>query len=272
MITMKYQNHLGASVDLNANGIVSNVSDVAEWSMSSSTVGGRVSSLSADSDDIEFSCATYSNEARSRLYDIPSVDVEAMVPGRLYVGEWYLVCYVTAASQSGGADRSGIAKYSITVTPDDPHWRRDTETIATERHDGGNGLDYEYDYLHDYGYAPTTVVVENKSYLKADLIIRAYGPCSSPLVKIAGNEYGAGVELNQGDYLQIDTYEKTVKVVRLDGDVENAFPDITGEYREGSGSYIFQKVKHGQAEVIWPGTYDLDVVMVERVNEPRWWD
>ena len=272
MIPVKYQNHRGRSIDLNAHGVISNVSDMSVWELEVDDAHRRIGGLTPALQSFTFSCATYSNAARSALYDVPAVDVDAMRPGRLYVGEWYLVCYITGASQSRGADTSGMAKYSITVTPALPFWRRDREKVLTERHEGGTGLDYEHDYDYDYGYAPTSNFVENRTHHLADLLIRIYGDCVDPVVKIGENSYSVDVEVKQGDRLEIDTSEKTVKVVKLDGTVENAFAHIAGEYRENSGSYIFQKMPSGTSNVTWSGTYDLDIVVVEHANEPRWWE
>lgn len=272
MIPVKYQNHRGRSIDLNAHGVVSNVSDMSTWELEVDDAHRRIGGLTPALQSFTFSCATYSNAARSALYDVPAVDVDAMRPGRLYVGEWYLVCYITGASQSRGADKSGMAKYSITVTPALPFWRRDREKILTERHEGGTGLDYEHDYDYDYGYAPTSNVVENRTHYPADLLIRIYGSCTDPVVKIGENDYSVNVDVKQGDRLEIDTSEKTVKIVKLDGTVENAFAHIAGEYRENSGSYIFQKMPSGTSNVTWSGMYNLDIVVIEHANEPRWWE
>lgn len=271
MIPVKYQNHRGHSVDLNAHGIVSNVSDIVAWELDAEDVSGRVVSLKNALTSFSFKCATYSNTARSALYDVPSADVEAMKPGRLYVDDWYLVCYISGASQSRGADMAGKADYSITVSTAMPFWRRDTLKSLTERLESVDGLDYAYDYAYDYGHAPLMNFVDNRMYHSADMLIRLYGPCSFPTVVIAGNTYGVNANINQGDRIEIDTSEKTVRLVKLDGTVENAFADAYGDYSESSGSYIFERLPHGQHAVSWSGTFNLDVVVVERANEPRWW-
>lgn len=271
MIPAKYLNTKGQAVDLNANGIVTDVGKLLKWSLDVSDKNGRISSLTMGVQEKSTSCSTYTPEARTRLYEVPAVDVMAGTPGRLYVGDWYLSCYLTSSETSKGSDASGLAEYTIKVTSDDPWWCRDTETVITERHEGGAGLDYPYDYEHDFGYAPSTVVVKNDNFTDADLLIRVYGPCSDPSVTIGANVYGVAVDLAQGDYLEVDTRGKTVVVTRLDGDEENAFPKVTGEYMRGSGSYVFEQLPPGEADVVWPGTYDLDVVVTERRAEPRWW-
>lgn len=270
MIAMKYVNNRGNAVDLYGNGVVCDPTDAIAWELESSEVNGKVASFTTGVTTRKLECATYGMLARRRLYEIPAYDVAEMKPGRLYVGDWYLVCYVTASSQERWWATDGIAKYELTVTIEDPHWRRDTTYVYTERHEGGQGLDFQYDFQYDFGYAPSTVVVQNDNYLAADALIRIYGAVKNPTISVGENDYTVNVSLEQGDYLEISTYDKTVRVVRLTGKVENAFPDIQGEYMEGSGSYIFEKVPTGQSDVTWSGTFDFDIVVTERRDEPRW--
>lgn len=269
MIPIKYQNNRGDSVDLYGNGIVCSPTEIMGWDLDADDLNGKIASFSTGVVSNSLSVATYSPQARQRLFDIPAFDREDMKPGRLYVGDWYISGFLTGASVENWWDESGKAKYGLTFTTDDAYWKRDTTYVYTEREDGGNGLDFPYDFEFDYGYAPSTVVVRNENYLPADALIRMYGEVENPSVEIGDNEYSVNVTLSLGDYVEIDTYEKTVTVHRLDGKVENAFESIQGEYMEGSGSYVFQRIKTGVNDVTWSGTFDFDIVMTERRREPR---
>lgn len=269
MTPAKYVNNRGDAVDLNANGCWFSLTDVLAWSLDTEELNGAIASFSRGTQSRTMQGATYTEAARRRIYEVPARDVAESTPGRLYFGDWYMVCYVTGSTVSGWWDAAGKAGYELTVTTDDPQWHRDTPYVFTEREEGGQGLDYPHDYAYDYGYSSSTTTVRNRSILPADLVIRMYGPCENPSVEIGGNEYRLDVSLAQGDYAVIDTYSKTAYVVRLDGDVENAFPDIAGDYREGSGSYVFQKLPEGSSDLVWPGTFDTDVVVVETRDEPE---
>ena len=269
MIPIKYLNNRGAAVDLNANGVMASTTNMVAWKLDVNDTAGRITSLATDVVTSKVPAATYTRLARRRLYEIPAYDIADMKPWRLYIGDWYVRCYMTASSQERWWAQDGGTKYDLEFTSDDPVWRRETEYSYTERHDGGQGLDYEHDYQFDYGYSSSAVNLVNENYLPADLIIRVYGPITNPRVTIAGNVYGADVSLEQGDRLEIDTLEKTVTIVRLDGDRENGFPDIYGEYSEGSGSYVFEKLPTGESDATWDGSFDFDVVVVERRYEPR---
>lgn len=269
---IKYQNHLGKSVDLSSNGIVADVTDVLAWSMDVDDSYNTVRSMSRSVESRKMRVATYSMAARRRLYEVPAVDVDAMRPGRLYVGEWYLVCYVTASSVNGWWYGDGVAGYDLTVTVADPLWRKDVPYVLTERYDGGAGLDFPHDFPHDFGYSNVITTVNNTGFRPADVLIRMYGPVDRCTVTMAGNEYTVNESLEEGEYVTVDTYARTVEVTHLTGEVENAFPNVGGDYFEGSGSYIFEKVPTGLSEVVWSGTSDLDVTLVLTRDEPDYAD
>lgn len=269
---VKYQNHLGKSVDLSSNGILVDVTGVLEWSMDVDDSYGTVRSINRPVTSRKMKAVTYSMAARKRLYEVPAVDVDVMKPGRLYVGDWYLVCYITTSTVSGWWHADGVASYEVEVTAVDAQWRKDVQYVITERYDGGAGLDFPYDFPHDFGYSTSAYTVNNTGFRPADAVIRMYGPVDSCQVTVAGNEYSVGVSLDVGEYMTIDTYERTVRVTRLTGEVENAFPYVNGDYFEGSGSYVFERIPTGLNDVMWSGTSDLDLTVVLMRDEPDYED
>lgn len=269
---IRYQNHLGKSVDLSSNGIVADPTDVLAWSLEVNDSYGTVRSIGRSVAARKMRVVTYSMAARKLLYEVPAADVDAMRPGRLYVGDWYLVCYVTSSSVRGWWYGDGVSSYEVEVTVVDAQWRKDVQYVLTERYDGGAGLDFPHDFPHDFGYSTTAFTVNNVGFKPADAVIRVYGPVDSCQVTVASNTYSVGVSLEVGEYVTIDTYERTVKVTRLTGDVEDAFPHVEGEYFEGSGSYIFERIPTGLNDVIWTGTSDLDLTVVLMRDEPDYTD
>ena len=269
---IKYQNHLGKSVDLSSNGIVADPTDVLAWSLVVNDSYGTVRSIGRSVAARKMKVVTYSMKARKRLYEVPAADVDNMRPGRLYVGDWYLVCYITSSSVRGWWCGDGVSSYEVEVTVVDAQWRKDVQYVLTERHDGGAGLDFPYDFPHDFGYSTSAFTVNNTGFKPADAVIRVYGPVGSCQVTVASNTYSVGVSLEVGEYVTIDTYERTVKVTRLTGGVEDAFPHVEGDYFEGSGSYIFERIPVGLSDVIWSGTSDLDLTVVLMRDEPDYTD
>lgn len=266
MMIIKYVNHYGEIVNLNSNGLMCGVDALTAWK---SAGGANSADLSLVRDEFELIVAAYSNEARKRLYEVPAKDVDKMVPGRLYVNDWYLSCYITASSQQYSVGTKSL--YSVHISPQDPYWRFDyTSTIRNEQKPQ-EFLDFPYGFEFDYGYSASISKVRNSGIFDADVLIRMYGPIEDPSIVIAGNKYEVGVDLPAGSRVEIDTMNRTIRTYSSTGVVENAFKDAKGEYTDGSGSYIFQRVAPGTHDVIWSGEFNVDVVLTERSRELELW-
>lgn len=265
--SIRYVSSSGEEVPLSSDGAVCSVTDLMEWAYDVDDSNGRIRGFTKDVDTVKIPVTAYSKGVAARIYRVTSRDRRDVSPGRLYAGDWYVECFITGASYENWWDERGLMKIQLSVTVEEHVWHKDTTKVITSRGDA-SGLDFVYDFPYDFGFTSTSVTVDNDGFEDADLLIRVYGPCTSPIVTVGGNEYGADVELLSGEYLEISTADKTLVITRYDGDKENAFPDILGEYMEGSGSYVFQKLQPGLAEVTWSGSYDLDVVVVQNADQP----
>ena len=268
MIPVRYVNGRGDEINLSGDGIWVSPTALIEWELDALTASGVVKGFTYGSKTVSLDAVVYKPGAAQRLYNVPSYDVYEKSPGRLYVGDWYVRCWITASSPIDWWLADDKCRYTLKAATDDPVWRRDYQHSYVERQESEQGLDFPYDFPYDFGTSLTTISVDNTAYLPADLIIRMYGPCDSPSLTVGGNEYGADVVLTVGEYLEIDTVSKSVGIVRINGLRDNAFDKIIGEYREGSGSYIFEKIAPGLNNVTWSGGFDFDITIVERRREP----
>lgn len=211
-------------------------------------------------------------ELRDRLADITEADVIDNEPGKISVNGWYLPCYVIER-EAGEWWRSGrFFECTLKLLAMRREWSlRHTLHIDPNTSDGSAGdLDFEFDYPHDYHTGNLGGrTVENPGIDDSDLIIRVYGACKNPKVTVAGNAYGATVDVEEGGYLEVDTEKKTCELVGTYGDRTNAFAQrLAGG--EGSGSYIFEKMPRGVQAVSADASLSYDVVVVEHRSEPRW--
>lgn len=265
---IRYENHAGESMYLNRDGVVADITDVLEWSLDVDDTYGIIRSMTRSVGSRKMKVVTYSTDARKRLYEIPAADVSAMRPGRLYVGEWYLLCYVTSSAVNGWWYRNGVASYDVDVTVVDPLWSKEIEYEFSMTSIGGVGLDFPYDFPHDFGFSNVVTSIDNHEGAPADAILRFYGPADECRVIIAGNEYYVGEPLESGEYVTINTYEKTVKLTRINGEVEDVFSSVRGEYFQGSGSYVFEKIPSGLSNVTMGGGSDVDIILTMHRDEP----
>ena len=153
-------------------------------------------------------------------------------------------------------------------------WRRSlpTVTYAPSDPDAYQYLDHPYDMDYDYGppSAPPVIAVDGLDPMPFRMTI--YGPCSNPTVTIGGNRYRITGDIPGGARVEVDAVEgeKSVTLVNAAGDRINWFANAERGAGLDSGSYVFQPLPAGRAEVSWPGGYTFELTPVEERSEPPW--
>ncbi|HEX2935803.1 MAG TPA: hypothetical protein VHO72_10660 [Bacteroidales bacterium] len=125
-------------------------------------------------------------------------------------------------------------------------------------------LDYPYDYAFDYMALDQNQNITNSSYAAAHFEMLIYGACTNPSVIIGGHEYEVDCTLATGEYLVINTLNKKVYKVNLDGTKEG---QLNNRNRD---SYLFEKLPSGSNTVQWNGLFGFDVNMLMERSEPIW--
>lgn len=274
---IKYVSASGDTLDLSGGGIDAIGTPLFEWSYETVTINNRLAGFSRGMPEYELGvvivCGSDADgiAARNRLYELPAQDRSLMQPGRLYVNDWYIRGFMTASAADNFWQTRTAAQYVLTFTATEPKWVRETErTYALEQTSTSAYLDFPYDFAYDYGFSRQVATVTNDNFSESPAIIRMYGVAENPSVTIGGNVYKANVTLSEGDYLELDGMTAKAVVRRSNGLTENAFPYLEGEFAKGSGSFAFQPLPAGVSEVQWDGSFDLDVVVLEQRDEPRW--
>lgn len=273
----KYVSASGRVLELSGGGIDAHGESLPAWTFEALTLNGRIAGLrkqcpvytipliivaASDQDGIR---------AKNELYEIPARDRDANTPGRLYFNDWYIEGFMTASAASNFWQVKRAAQYELEFTATSPKWVRESEYSYTERYSPiGIYLDYSYDYPYDFGVSRQVLTVENNNYSDSPIMLRIFGDVENPRITINNNLYRVNVSLAVGEYIEINGFDYTVEIVRANGDRENAFQYVVGDFRRDSGSYIFQPIPPGVSEVIWSGEFDFDIVEFEQRSEPRW--
>jgi hypothetical protein len=72
----------------------------------------------------------------NRLHELAEADVEAKIPGKVFVGDYYTIGFITASAKSNYLITKRMCHIELTLTSDDPAWYRE-QTYAF--HIGGEG-------------------------------------------------------------------------------------------------------------------------------------
>lgn len=276
----KYVNHLGRSVDLNGDGVHLNSGELADWSVGYATLNGRIASFRREQRETPVSaviaCSTSAAgmAKRNEIYEVAAVDVEAVKPGRLYIGDWYVPGYIVASRKDRYWYTGAVAEYKLTFVSDDPRWTLEHENSFSPGANRDGGFTYPHDYPYNYGTTMGSMAIDNPSFLPSDAKIIVYGPATNPYVIIGGNRYEVEVTVRNGGYLVIDGAGSppTITLYNEDGSTENVFHRRRGNQKKGGGSYVFEPVKPGVSAVTWDGSFGFDLILYEKRDERRWID
>lgn len=269
---LRYQNHLGEMIDFGKDGIFVNTNKLHDYDWKVTKKNGRITLLARDVATrklpVVIMCETEEAgiAARNRLHDVVEKDVLAFQHGRIYIGDYYFRCFVTGSAKQSYLVGKRHMALTLTLTTDFPYWVKETSTVFMPQADagGGPGLDYAHDYPHDYTKHTTSSRLYNAGMAAADFRLMINGPCYHPAVHVNGHMYQVNCEVSAGEYLTVDSMNKTITLTTEDGRKINCFND------RNKSSYVFEKIPTGMNVVYWPGDFVFEFVLLDERSEPKW--
>lgn len=123
-----FENHLGERFVGLENGVYLNYSELRNYSWNYDTINSRISRfyrpITKRKIPLVIYCASDEEavEVKNRLMELAEMDVEAKIPGKVFVGDYYTNGYVTASKKSEYLTNKRLCKIELTLTSDDPAW------------------------------------------------------------------------------------------------------------------------------------------------------
>lgn len=269
-----FENHLGQRFEGLPNGVFLNYNDLRDYSWSYDTVNNRISRfyMGTKSRKLPLVVKCKSDEeaiaVKNRLHELAEADIEAKIPGKIFVGDYYTNGYITGSTKSNYLINKRICQIELTLTSDDPAWYRDhTYTFFPgEKNTIGSGIgtDYPYDYPYDYALTLKGRKIMCDSVGSSAFRLLIFGEATNPAVVISGHTYVINGVIKKGETLLIDSITKKITLTTATGGKINWFD------RRGRGNYIFEPIPAGQNAVSWIGTFGFDLTVIEKRSEPRW--
>ena len=276
-----YQTHTEEWLELGVEPLNYLENDVRDWMWARAEKNGHVQAFYREPREMTLPvgiCADTEEDGlrwRNEVARIADVDVMAQEPGRLWIGDWWMECYITGCSFANYWFDERTAEMALTIVSDNPIWRRGTVSHFYIRHDDelDHGarpfLDYPHDMPFDYCGRSNMLYVDNAYTLDADFQLTIYGPAVNPYVQVGWNIYEVDISLQAGEYLVVDSLKRTITMVDARGNASNAF-SARKVGRANSGSYVFQKVRPGVNPVSWPNSFNWDFTVFEERSTPTW--
>lgn len=123
-----FENHLGERFVGLENGVYLNYSDLRNYSWNYDTINSRISRFYKPITKRKIPLVIYceSDEeavaVKNHLMELAEADVEAKIPGKVFVGEYYTSGYITASKKSDYLTNKRLCMIELTLTSDDPSW------------------------------------------------------------------------------------------------------------------------------------------------------
>lgn len=207
------------------------------------------------------------NEIKNKFYEHFDVDVLNTKQGYFIINDYKYYCYATKSAKSNYLEDKRLLNIKLEITTDNPFWIKETtKSINFESMEGravSNILKYTYAYPFTYT-GMNSINYTNDSFVESDAIIRIFGACTNPLITINDNVYQINIVLLDGEYLEIDTANRTIYKYSIKGDKTNIFNMRNKLYD------VFKKVPSGSLVVGANDKFKVDIVITDKRGEPKW--
>lgn len=263
-------NHLNETLDFSKLGILIDDNDLRdfEWSVSSSNdrITGFTKGVVTKTIPFVFNVKKSDADAiKNEFYEHFEKDILSVDPGYFEMNGYRYYCYLTKSVKANYNKRKQYLELSATISSDDPYWIKETtKTINFEDVTETSALRYPFKYSFVYTNSSNSSNMANDSYVESDAIIRIYGQCLNPLVKIGDNIYQINAELDANEFAEIDTANRTIIKYSKYGDQTNLFDKRNKQYD------IFKAIPSGILTVSANSKFTVDIVTIERRGEPKW--
>lgn len=269
-MNIKYVNNMHQEVGLNSGSYKMLISDILNHEWEPEELGNRIAgfqkgiSKKTVNIDVIKNSRESSRALANKLIEFFERDVRKASPGKLYIGEYYLPCYIYSAVKTNwGTDV--VMSCEFGVITDYPFWCR--ERLFSFRKDAGaqsDFLDYPHGYPYDYCAPSNMRFLNNDHYYGCDFMCTVYGPCESPRFMINDHIYEVRTVLYDSERLTFDSRGKSLVKTDYQGREINIFNSRNKEHS------LFQKMPPGRSSVTWNMGFDFDITLFQERSEPEW--
>lgn len=252
-----------------------------EWSYATATsmiFGGKVKKFYKACQEKEFTVSIFCDSEEEftnlskEIEDVLFYDTWMKTPGRLYVNDTYLSCFIYSSEYSDYEDLFFSADRKFKLVTEYPNWVAERGYLISRTFTGTTttlgfcvvGLGVLNDSGTSSDESDIDSRIENPLSIPCNFRIKMHGASEWPYLKVGDNIYNVDVEIPEGGYLVVDSKERTCTLYDSDGNETNVFG-----YRNPD-HYIFEKLPPGVSEVTWGDLTPVEFTVYEERGEPLW--
>ncbi len=265
-----YKNNRNEKNEFGTRELFINNLDLYDYNWKYDTDFGRVGNFRRETQEKKLTISIYgkteaeANQRKNDVFEVFEKDVLANNPGKLWVGDYYLSCYITEGKVSKYYRQGNYLAKEIKIITDTPVWIKETTyNFYMQAMEDDNSF-YPYGYPYDYSNNLFIQSITNNHYADCNFELTVYGPALNPTVFIKGHPYTVNTDLLAGEYLTINSTNKTIIKTKINGERINEFNKRGKEYS------VFKLVEQGQNTVSWDEQFNFDLTLFDERSEPKW--
>lgn len=269
----KHINSKNETLDFLSLGITINYNDMRDYEWMYSATNDKITKFSKGIVKKTIPFIFYCSEAeatniKNRFYEHFEKDVLNLEQGYFLINDYRLYGYVTKSVKSDYLVSKRLLYLTIEYTCQNPNWVKESEyslhgsTAIDGSEESTKTYPYTYSYVYGKSTGKETFFVESLKSCEFKMIV--YGATTNPQVTINDHLYNVNVSLNDGEYLVIDSRNKEIYKVAIDGTKTNAFDLRNLE------NYIFEPLLSGTNTIVWSSGFSFDLIVFEERSEPKW--
>lgn len=185
---------------------------------------------------------------------ITEADVLANMPGRLYVGDYYLDCYILASETGKSSDFTHWSEKKVAVYAPHPFWKKEVKYYIPP-------VDIEGEI--EFFEVPVRFV--NSHYADTDYILTAYGPFEFLLFQMNGEHHIVNAPCQDGEKIILNTQKETVVKIDAEGNEANIYS------AQDFSNDIFRPIPPGAVEFNYSRRNPMGLTLLVERSEPEWY-
>ena len=267
-----YRNHINETLEFGNFPLFVNANDLRDFAWDITSKNDKISTFKkgivSKTMPVIILCSSEEEgiATRNKIFEVFEKDILAHQHGKMFIGDYYLKCYVTGIQKTEYLNNKKYMRIELTVQTDYPEWIKETMISFSQYSEGtAEYLDFPFGYSMDYANELVNGVIKNLGFVASNFKLTIYGAISNPTIYIAGHEYSVDIDVEAGEYLTIDSVEKTIILTRKNGEKVNCFN------KRNRNSYIFEKIPAG--ENVYSSPHEsiyFDITLLDERGEPKW--
>ncbi len=233
-----------------------------------SGLGSKLTRFFKESKEYKIALSVWGDDMHATLNGMTDVferDIFSQTPGKLFVNEEYLNCYIIASNVGDWTLAGNGVSVELTVMAEKPLWIKE-ELLSYGTFTAGSATGFILPTAIPFGFTSNTgirqLIVDHHSSVLAEISL--FGPFVNPSFSIGEQIYQVNGTLLAGERFVINQLDKTVIKVTNSGEVINCFNLRSKTYS------VFEPIPAGENILTYSGEFAISINLFYERGEPQW--